>query len=393
MRILMCSLDGPDPPTNGIRLAVGALLTELRRDNDVRFIGYRMEDQRDLTLESGMRLAGLPTPPRRGATLLRSTLRRRPWETDRLAKGLQRMLVEELEQFDPDVVHVTRWALAGLGACLSEVPSVLTAFDAWHLNIEASLALAPALRRPLIRAEARRVRRFEAQEFTRFSRVVVVSEQDRDALRQLNADLPISVIPNGVDADFYGAGSRTPRRGRLVFTGNMSYAPNVVAAEFLVREVLPRVRELDNDAHVVVVGRDPDPSVEALAAVQGATVTGEVDDIRPWLQGAQVFVCPMLSGTGIKNKLLEAMAAALPCVVTPLALQGLDVIPGEHLLVGDTADELARSVGRLLTDVDLAERIGGAARSYVRARHTWAAAAEAYEAIYKAVSSDDRTPR
>ena len=120
-----------------------------------------------------------------------------------------------------------------------------------------------------------------------------------------------------------------PVPGRIVFTGAMNYPPNIVAADFLARLLLPRVRTVRPDTQLVIVGREPDPRVLGLAALDGVDVTGAVDDIRPWLQSAQVFVCPMLSGTGIKNKLLEAMASGLPCVATPLALQGLNVSAGQ----------------------------------------------------------------
>jgi glycosyltransferase involved in cell wall biosynthesis len=364
---------------------VGALLEELRKNHQIRYIGYRMPDQRNLSDDAEVRLIDLPPRPVRGATLLRATLRKRPWETDRFAAGLEDALAREMETFDPDVVHVTRWTLAGLGRVISEAGSVLTAFDAWHLNVDAAHAVASPMRRPLLRAEARRIRVFEAEEFAHFGRVVVVSEQDKAALEELNPDLRISVIPNGVDAQFFSGNSIAPLPGRIVFTGSMSYPPNIVAANFLARQLLPHVQAVRPDAHAVIVGRNPHPRVIRLAALKGVEVTGEVDDIRPWLRRAQVFVCPMLSGTGIKNKLLEAMASELPCVVTPLALQGIDVTPGEHVLVGETAEELAAHIVTVMSDDAAARRLGRAARDRVRTRHSWVGAAQAYESIYSDV--------
>lgn len=388
MRILMCSLDGPEPRTNGIRLAVGALLDELRESHHIRYIGYRMPDQRGLKDDTEMRLVDLPAVPVRGATLLRATLTRRPWGADRFAAGLESVLSQELETFNPDVVHVNRWVLAGLGRAISGVGSVLTAFDAWHLNVDASLAVASALRRPLIRAEARRIRRFEKEEFEQFGRVVVVSEQDKVELKRLNQNLPISVIPNGVDSHFFSGKSAARLQSRVLFMGTMNYPPNIVAASFLARDVLPRVQAEEPDAHVVIVGREPHPDVLALAALDGVEVTGEVDDVRPWLQSARVFACPMLSGTGIKNKLLEAMAMECACVVTPLALQGLDVTGRKQVLTGESPDELARHITRVLRDDDLARSLGRSAGEYVRARHTWQSVASAYEDVYRSVQQE-----
>jgi glycosyltransferase involved in cell wall biosynthesis len=366
-------------------LAVGALFEELRRQQEVRYVGYRMADQPAPTSGSGMRLIDPPRRPLRGTTLLRATLLRRPWEADRLAAGLRNPLIEEIRVFKPHVVHVTFWALAGVGECLSGVGSVLTAFDAWHLNVASTIEFAHPLRRPFVRAQVNHVRRFEASEFQRFGRVVVVSEEDKAALHELNPTLDISVIPNGVDARFFEDRSVARDASRIVFTGTMNHPPNIAAARFLALRVFPRVRAVHPNAHLVIVGRDPDPDVVALAALDGVEVTGEVSDIRPWLRGSRVFVCPMLSGTGIKNKLLEAMASELPCVATPLALQGLVVRQGVHVLVGESEDELAGHIFRVLTDDRLAQRLGRAARDYVQATHSWRSVVENYETVYRQV--------
>ena len=389
MKILMCSMDAPEPRTNGIRLAVGALLDQLLHRHDVRFVAYRMADQADVPEEAYMQLLEPPTASVRGAELLRATLRRRPWEADRLAAGLVGPLERELARFRPDVVHVNRWLLAGLGRRLRGVGTVLSAFDAWHLNVDASLPLATPLRRPLLRAESRRVQRFERTEFRHFDRVVVVSEEDRAELARLEPGLPLSVVPNGVDTTFYSPVAEAPVAGRIVFTGNMSYPPNIAAAEFLAFEVLPRVRAVEASAHLVVVGRDPHPTVIGLSSLDAVEVTGEVPDVRPFLRSAAVFACPMVNGTGIKNKLLEAMATGVPCVVTPLALQGIDAVPGSETLVGGSGPELSDQIARLIADPGLARRMGAAARRYVCASHSWEAAAAAYEDIYSAV----RKPR
>jgi glycosyltransferase involved in cell wall biosynthesis len=133
----------------------------------------------------------------------------------------------------------------------------------------------------------------------------------------------------------------------------------------------------------VIVGRAPAPAVTALGRLPGVTVTGEVPDVAVWLAGSRAYACPMVSGTGIKNKLLEAMACGLPCVATPLALQGLRATDGGHLLVGETAAELADHLVGLLADDGEARRLGRAAREYVLAEHDWAAIATAYERVYK----------
>lgn len=387
MRILFCVAEAPLPPPNGFRLAIGALLEQLeRRGHELRLIGFRIPEQRGEGAP-WMQLYPAPTVGRVRAfgRLARATMLRRPLGADALAAGLQTPLEEELLGFRPDVVHVSSGRLGALRPALAGYASVLAALDAWHVNVEAEADRAHGLRGRLLRSEAARVRRFEAQEYGRFGRVVVVSEADRDALRAVDPALDPVVIPNGVDAATFAprsTGSRDERR--IVFTGVMDYAPNIAAAEFLARRIFPQVRSAQPDVRLAIVGRAPAAPVVALGDLPGVTVTGEVPDVAEWLAGSRVYACPMVSGTGIKNKLLEAMACELPCVATPLALQGLSVEPGVHLLVGRTEDELAEHLVGVLSDDEKARRLGGAARAYVLAEHDWAAAAQSYERTYEA---------
>jgi glycosyltransferase involved in cell wall biosynthesis len=392
MRVLVCATEAPLPPVNGFRLMLTALFGELTREHDVRVLAFRSPDQRASLPEEGTHLHLLPQP---GDGLGRSVLRAsramargQPLRADRLGSQMAEPLRGELRDFAPDVVHVTSGRLAGLGRALAGHPSVLGALDAMHLNTEARALAASGLRRQLLRVEAGRVRRFEAAEYRRFARVTVVSDADRSALLELDPSLEIDVIPNGVDVDFFAPDPEAPvDAGRIVFTGVMSYAPNVLAAEFLAREVFPRVRSRRPDARLTIVGRSPASAVRALGELPGVEVTGEVPDIRSWLRESRVYVCPMTAGTGIKNKLLEAMACGLPCVATPLALQGIRAAPGSEVLVGMDAEELARETTRVLSDDVLAVQLGAAGRAYVRSAHDWSAVARGYLRVWEEVSA------
>jgi glycosyltransferase involved in cell wall biosynthesis len=386
VKILFCTVEAPLPPPNGFRLAVGALLQRLeRRGHELRLVGLRTAEQRGEPAP-WMRLLSAPEGGR-PLRLVRATVLRRPAAADAFAGAIQEALTGEIRSFRPDVVHVSSGRLAALGPTLEGKPSVLAALDAWHVNVEADIQAASGLRRRLLEAEAGRVRRFEATEYRRFGRVVVVSEEDADALRDVNPLLQVDVIPNGVDAEAFSP-ARAERRDerRILFTGVMNYAPNVAAAELLARQIFPRVRSARPDARLAIVGRAPAPRVLALAELPGVTVTGEVPDLAEWLAGSRAHACPMVSGTGIKNKLLEAMACELPCVATPLALQGLQVDPGVQLLVGDTEDALAGHLVRVLSEDAEARRLGRAARAYVLAQHDWGAVAARYEGVYKSVT-------
>lgn len=300
--------------------------------------------------------------------------------TEEMASAVRAVLAQR----SFDVAHVIGWPLAELSGLLSPLPAVLTTFDAWHLNYTARVDTSRALARPLLREEARRIARFEAQAYAPYRSVIVVSEEDGRALRELNPALAIEVISNGVDGErFAPRPDVVPEPGLVVFTGAMHWAPNVAAARLLAREVLPRLRARRPEAHLAIVGRSPSEEVIELGAEEGVEVVGEVPDIAEWLARASAYACPMVSGTGIKNKLLEAMACECACIATPLACQGIHVADGRELMIGESAEELAGALARVLADDALRSRLGEAARKHVLRHHTWTAVTDAYERLFE----------
>jgi glycosyltransferase involved in cell wall biosynthesis len=394
VRILICASDAPLHPTNtGFRRQLTGLLRELDRRHDVRLVGYRLPGQSNTpALEADMRIVEYERP---GATenardLARAMARHRPLRAQRLVDGLRRPLLEELDRFRPDVVHVGPGKLSGLLADLAGRPAVLGVMDTWHVNVEARADVAHGMRRPLLRADARRIQRYEATEYRGWDRVVPSNVDDMQTLLALDPSLPMTIVPIGFDASAYRPDPSAVRvPSRLIFHGAMNYAPNVSCVEHLARRILPRVRAARPDAHLVIVGRDPAPEVRALGALPAVEVVGGVDDMRSWITGSRVWTGPFLAGTGIKTKLLEAMATDTPAVVTPVGGRGLDLESGTFL-VGSTEEELAAHIVRLLDDDDLARTLGRAGGEYVRARYDWPAVGRAFERLYEEVIAEKR---
>jgi polysaccharide biosynthesis protein PslH len=325
------------------------------------------------------------------ATLSRSGLR----IGGRIDSGAARRLRAEIrrvlaaETFD--LVHVRQLPMAAYAADLGGRPSLLELVDAETLASARDLS---GSFRARIRAGVARA--IERRAIRSFPVVTVVAEPDAAALRRLAPGVRVEVVPNGVDAArFHPQPEIAAIPGSIVFVGAMSFPPNVAAIRWFVDEVLPGLRSGRPDVAVTIVGRDPAPGVLALAEDPAITVTGAVDDVRPFLARAAVVIAPMVSGSGIKNKILEAMAMQRPIVATSLAAEGVAATPGLDLLVADGPTAFGAAIESLFTDPDRADSIALAGRALVEARYTWEACAARYAALYaelapRSVVPDDR---
>ncbi|MGC8839804.1 MAG: glycosyltransferase, partial [Anaerolineae bacterium] len=210
-------------------------------------------------------------------------------------------------------------------------------------------------------AQWRRLRRYEAEICRRADGVIAVSEADALALRALVPGLRLTVVPNGVDVSAYDP-QIPPAPGMaenaLVFTGKMDFRPNVDAVLWFAEEVLPRVRERVPDVRFWVVGQRPHPRLAALRKDPVITLTGSVEDTRPYIAGAAVYVAPLRIGGGTRLKLLEAMAMARAVVATRLGAEGYEVRDGRELLLADDAETFAAAVVSLLRDPARREALG-----------------------------------
>lgn len=205
---------------------------------------------------------------------------------------------------------------------------------------------------------------------------VVVGADDATALRRISGRDSVHVVPNGVELPSVEAEEGEAALPTVVFSGVMDYRPNVEAAVFFAEHVWPRVRQEIPAARFLIAGRDPLPEVTALGEHPGVEVLGRVAEMAPVLRSAWVAVAPMQSGAGIKNKVLEAWAAARPVVMTRLAANGLRLDgDAEGLVADDPRDQAARVAG-LLRDPAERHRLGGAAYALAAREHSWASAAE-----------------
>lgn len=292
-----------------------------------------------------------------------------------------RKAMTSLREFDaavnPDVVYAQMIRTMKYAAHLDR-PKVLDFQDALSMNQERRMTNRKGLRYFLLHYEFKMLRSAEYNACGIFDRLTVISEIDSYAIPQ-HKDTVIDIIRNGVDFDHFHP-MQEKKLFDIVFCGNMQYRPNIDAARFLVGNIMPIVWQSHPEALVALAGATPAPAVRQLAS-NSVTVTGSVDDIRPYYAQSKVFVAPMRIGSGLQNKLLEAMSMGVPCVTTPLANASLGAVDGQQVLLGSNAQQIAAAIVKLLDDQNLVKSLTDNASQFVRDNFSWDAASSELEGI------------
>ena len=257
-----------------------------------------------------------------------------------------------------------------------DIPKAIDYQDIFSYGMKRRADVASFVTRPIYNMEYRRLSRYEAAIFDDFDVKTIISEPDRKLFPHEKRD-EILIVPNGVDHDYFKPMERE-KKYDLVFTGNMSYPPNVNAVEYLANEILPIVWKTLPEAKMYIAGATPDPRVKK-AASNKIIVSGWLDDIRDAYAQSRVFIAPMRIGTGLQNKLLEAMSMRLPAITSPLANASLGAKPDEEILIGSNAEEMANNIITLLTDKEKAEQMAQAGFDFTNRVYDWGKATEILE--------------
>ncbi len=259
-------------------------------------------------------------------------------------------------------------------------------------NVEAEIFGRHAIQaaNPLMRgiwlSQHRKMLRFEREELRRFTTVVAVSERDAQCFRAHCGLHSVETIPTGVDLDYFAWQEPPPvdadHPPQVVFTGSMDWAANVDGMSHFLQQVWPLVVSRQRDARLTIVGRDPPASLlQQSKSLSGVTCTGFVPDVRPYVRAAHAAVIPLRVGGGTRIKAFEAMALGCPVVSTAIGIEGLDVVPNEHYLLRDSAEDQADAVLQMLTDGECRNALSRRARACVEQRFGHRVAAQVFEDI------------
>lgn len=282
----------------------------------------------------------------------------------RAARQLRRIITEE----NPQHIYCQLIRCAEYVKDIVEIPKTIDYMDALSSGMRRREATAGLFTRFIFRLEAERLERYEQIIYEYFDHHTIISQQDCALLKHPQRG-KVRVIPNGIDASFFHS-VLSSYHFHILFCGNMSYPPNIEASKRLVKQILPKLQRHFPEITLMLAGADPSRAVRELQQ-PAVFVTGWMEDIREAYSSARVFVAPMISGSGMQNKLLEAMASGLPCVTTAIAADALQATNGQNIIVGESDEDFVEAVGKLLTDDVFYHKIASAGKVFVEQNFRW----------------------
>jgi len=407
MNILFLSQLFPYPLDSGAKIKTYHTLRLLSRRHRITFFTFfRSERERAFLpeLERFCQEVKAPFLPRSrsrdGLTLLGALARKRSFVVERDFAPEMKALVEDAlarERFE--VIHADRLQMAqyvpeGSGAVLVLDEHNVESEILYHLANRAR-----GLRRALLILEYRNLRRFEAQACARFQHIICVTEGDRRGLEALQkeelgitASAQMHVVPIGVDCARIRPLNLAKEESRLLFLGPLNWPPNADAVMWFVREIWPRIRRRKPQAGLRIIGAHAPRSLRKLAPTAGIELAGYVEEILPELCRAQAMVVPLRAGSGLRVKILTAMAAGLAVVSTAVGCAGIEATGGKHFLLADTCEEFAQAVISLLENPALRCSLEEAGRQLVLTRYDWSIVHYTLQEVYDSVETQTRAP-
>jgi len=394
MKLLWLTHAIPYPPKAGFLARTYYLLREVARQHEVDLISFiqepwlkthfasvqvGIEESRRELASFCRKVTFLPidnvrSPLDKRFTAVRALVGGSTYTTTWLRSASARARIsKEIAENCYEAVHFDTIGLAGYRDLIGGTPAVLT-----HHNVESHMMMRRAdnssnpLARAYFRIEGRRLERIERSIAPAYAIHVTCSELDTERLHAIIGPARIVTIPNGVDCDYFDGGRSIVRPNSLVFVGTMNWYPNVDAMNFFLREVWPRLKDRVPDATFDIAGSNPpDELVKLAQAAPGVTIHGYVPDVRPLIDAAAVFVCPIRDGGGTKLKMLDAFAMRKCVVAHPIACEGIDATDGTHVVLASAPEEFVDRISRMFQAEDERLAIGTAARSLVEERFSF----------------------
>lgn len=249
-----------------------------------------------------------------------------------------------------------------------DIPKTLDYQDAFSKGVEQRIKNSSFFKKIFLKEEFNRLIQYEKFIFPFFDNKTIISESDRSLIEHPRNN-EIEIISNGIDQDYFQP-LAAKKEYDLLFTGNMSYPPNIESAEYLVKKILPTLKSKGFDLKVLIAGVNPHKKIKALKS-SSVTISGWVEDMRTCYAKSQIFIAPMQSGIGLQNKLLEAMAMKIPCITSTLANQSLGAKPDTDILIGDQISDYVNHILTIFENKKLAEKLAENGLNFVTEKYQW----------------------
>lgn len=383
MNILFLSTENPYPPVGGHHIRTYNVLKILAERHKIYFVGFAQNKDEFIYIENLKELCetvDIYLIPKTGFNLhflsqvAKNLFSKLPLTAQRFfVFDAKKKIEQHLSQNRIDLVHIDMLALAKYVESINNIPVILTNHNVESLRLYRWIQIeSSVLKKTYLFPQYLKLRNFEKKMCPLFEHCIVVSEDDRQHLQNLCSFDNFVVIPNGVDTDYFKPSAEKVREKHLIWVGGMTGPYNSDAVDYFLDQIWPIVKDEMPDVTIDFVGSSPTKKLQKKASIDNnIKVIGFIEDIRPLVQRASVFVAPIRSGSGTKIKVLNAMAQAKTIVATTVAAEGIEIADGESILLADDPIEFARKILFLLRNREIAESIGQKARSIIENKYSW----------------------
>ena len=394
MNIFFISATVPYPATDGGRIRVLNLLKQISKCNDVTFLALEtlptdqagIEYLRNLGIETNL----IEQTPKMlmlsPGVIARAIFHKQPLTVAKYYVPAMESAIKQLIQSRMfDVIH---FEMLHAGQYLQALPNLRVPTLLSLQNIDSSIwrRFARQTGNPLQKLafwmQYRSFQRYERLMAEKFSACACVSEKDKDLLAHLCPEISIEVIPNGVDVESYQPDHSLTEKSTLVYTGSMDWLPNEDAVLYFHEQIFPLIEAQMPQVKFYIVGQNPTERVKQLSRRDNVIVTGMVDDVKPYIAKASVYVVPLRIGGGTRLKILEALAMEKAVVSTTIGCEGLQLTQGKDILVADEPEKFARLVIQLAQDEKFRQRLGRSGRRQVEEKYDWRSIGKQLNELY-----------
>lgn len=390
MKLLFITSRYPFPIDKGDKLRAYHQIIELSKSNEVHLISFTekniiesdyLELKKYCASVNSFKINLL----KRVLNLLRTLINNKPFQVNYFyCNKIQRKINILIKEIKPNHIYCQLIRTALYMRNQHAIPSTIDYMDALSKGIERRISISKFWMKPILKIEHQRLKKFENLAYEFFDNHVIISESDRYNIAHKKNN-EITIIPNGINSDEFKP-ITTEKKYDLVFIGNLNYVPNIEAASYIVKEILPILVKKYPAIKILIAGSNPSLKLKKLSS-KNVDIKGWMEDIKEAYCSGKVFFAPMMIGTGLQNKLLEAMSLEIPCITSSLANKSLKASNNENILIGENIDQYINHILYCIENKDFRENLGKKGKAFVIENYNWSNANKLLLEIFQSKQS------